>query len=201
MAKRVGVYARVSTDKSQTVENQLRELQAVAPRLDWDIVGVFTDEGISISGAKGRERRPAFDRLLKGITRREFDLVAAWSVDRLGRSLRDLVAFLSEINSRGVDLYLHQQGLDTSSPAGRAMFGMLSVFAEFERAMIVERVRTGINRARANGKRLGRPPISKATGDAIRVELAAGKGMIKIARSLGVGVGTVSRIKNEQRAD
>jgi DNA invertase Pin-like site-specific DNA recombinase len=195
MAKRVGVYARVSTDKSQTVENQLRELQAVAARLDWNIVGVFTDEGIS--GAKGRERRPAFDRLLKGITRREFDLVAAWSVDRLGRSLKDLVAFLSEINSRGVDLYLHQQGLDTSSPMGRAMFGMLSVFAEFERAMIVERVRTGINRARANGKRLGRPPISKATGDAIRVELAAGKGMIKIARSLGVGVGTVSRIKKE----
>jgi DNA invertase Pin-like site-specific DNA recombinase len=126
--------------------------------------------------------------------------VAAWSVDRLGRSLQDLVAFLSEINSRRVDLYLHQQGLDTSSPAGRAMFGMLSVFAEFERAMIVERVRTGIiiNRAKANGMRLGRPPISKATGDAIRVELAAGNGMIKIARSLGVGVGTLSRIKNER---
>jgi DNA invertase Pin-like site-specific DNA recombinase len=97
MAKRVRVYARVSTDKSQTVENQLRELQAVAARLDWHIVGVFTDEGIS--GAKGREKRPAFDRLLKGITRREFDLVAAWSVDRIGRSLQDLVAFLSEINS------------------------------------------------------------------------------------------------------
>jgi DNA invertase Pin-like site-specific DNA recombinase len=162
MAKRVGVYARVSTDKTQTVENQLRELHAVAARLDWDIVGVFSDEGIS--GAKGRERRPAFDRLLKGITRREFDLVAAWSVDRLGRSLQDLVAFLSEINSRGVDLYLHQQGLDTSSPAGRAMFGMLSVFAEFERAMIVERVRTGINRARANGKRLGRPRLARLLG-------------------------------------
>ena len=94
---RVAVYARVSTDRNQTVENQLRDLTGVAQRLGWTIVEVFRDEGIS--GAKGRDQRPGFDRLLKGVARREFDLIAAWSVDRLGRSLQDLVGFLSEINA------------------------------------------------------------------------------------------------------
>jgi DNA invertase Pin-like site-specific DNA recombinase len=163
--KRVALYARVSTDL-QSVANQTAELQEVAGRLGWEVVAEFTDRGVS--GAKGREGRPGLDRLLKGVTRGEFDLVAAWSVDRLGRSLTDLLSLLGELHTRGCDLYLHQQGLDTSTPAGRAMFQMMGVFAEFERAMIVERVNAGLKRARASGVRLGRPSVGNDTEDRIR---------------------------------
>jgi DNA invertase Pin-like site-specific DNA recombinase len=121
----------------------------------WGIVQVFQDEGIS--GSKGRDKRPQFDALHKAIARREIDLVAAWSVDRIGRSLTDLIAFLGDIHSAGVGLYLHQQGLDTTSPSGRAMFGMLGIFAEYERAILVERTKAGLRRAVSNGKRLGGP--------------------------------------------
>ena len=130
--KQAALYLRVSTD-DQTVENQRRELAEAAARHGWHIVAEFSDTGIS--GAKGRDKRPGLDRLCKAITRREVDLVAAWSVDRLGRSLQHLVTFLSELHSAGVDLYLHRQGLDTSTPAGRALFGMMGVFAEFERTL------------------------------------------------------------------
>ena len=140
MSKRVALYLRVSSD-GQTCENQRRELEAVAARAGWTIACVLEDAGLS--GAKGRDRRPAFDRLHRLITRREVDLVMAWSVDRLGRSLQDLVGFLGELHAAGCDLYLHAQGVDTSTPAGKAMFGMLGVFAEFERSMIQERVRAG----------------------------------------------------------
>ncbi|KAA0681999.1 recombinase family protein [Roseomonas genomospecies 6] len=192
---RVAIYARVSTDRNQTVENQLRDLTQVAQHLGWTIVEVFRDEGIS--GAKGRDQRPGFDRLLKGVARREFDLIAAWSVDRLGRSLQDLVAFLGEINARGVGLYLHQQGLDTTTPAGRAMFQMLGIFSEFERAMIQDRIRAGLNRARAEGRRLGRPKTSDAILARIRRELDAGHGIHKTAKLVGCGVGTVQKVKKE----
>ena len=131
--KRVAIYARVSTG-SQNTENQLVELRAVAERMGWEIAGEFVDQ--AISGAKGRDQRPAFNDLLKRATRREFDVIAAWSVDRLGRSLQHLVEFLNEIHSLGVDLYLHQQGLNTATPAGKALFHMCGVFAEFEREMI-----------------------------------------------------------------
>lgn len=193
--KRVALYLRVSTDH-QTIENQRRDLEEVADRLGWNVVLVLADEGVS--GAKGRDRRPGFDTLHKAVTRREIDLIAAWSVDRLGRSLQDLVGFLSEINARGVDLYLHKQGLDTSTPAGRAMFGMLGVFAEFERAMISERVKSGLERARASGKKLGRPTIPESKVDRIRLALLEGRAIHHICRELGVGSGTVQRIKAEQ---
>jgi DNA invertase Pin-like site-specific DNA recombinase len=100
-----------------------------------------------------------FDRLHTAIVRREIDMVATWSVNRLGRSLQDLVAFLAELQASRCELYLHQQGLDTSTPAGRALFGTLSVFADFERAMIVERTKAGLARARAQGKLIGRPKV------------------------------------------
>src|ERR1039457_1444885 len=109
--RRVALYTRVSTDQ-QTTANQERELREVADRSGWQIVAVFSDAGIS--GAKGRDQRPGLDHLMKGIARKEFDLVAAWSVDRLGRSLQNLVGFLAELHSKGVDLYLHQQGIDTT---------------------------------------------------------------------------------------
>src|SRR5262249_58608736 len=130
-AKRAAIYARVSTD-GQTTDNQLRELRQVAERNGWLIVQEFIDQGIS--GAKGREHRPAFDALWKGAVRREFDVVMVWAVDRLGRSLANLVNFLSEIHAKKVDLFIHQQGIDTTTPAGKALFGMMGVFAEFERS-------------------------------------------------------------------
>ena len=190
--KRVALYLRVSTT-GQTVENQELELRAVAPRAGWELVAVFTDAGIS--GAKGRDKRPGFDQLLRGAVRREFDMVAAWSVDRLGRSLQDLVAFLSEIQGAGVDLYLHQQAIDTSTPAGRALFQMMGVFAEFERAMIRERVNSGIARAKSKGQRFGRPKIEAELEEKIRGLLRAGHGILKTASLAGVGSGTVQRIK------
>jgi len=191
MTRRVALYVRVSTD-GQTTENQRQELQGVADRNGWEVVATFQDRGIS--GAKGRDKRPAFDKLCKGVTRRDFDLIAAWSVDRLGRSLRDLVAFLDELRSKGVDLYLHQQALDTSTPAGKAMFQMMGVFSEFERSMIVARVKAGLARARQEGKTLGRPRISATTEEAIKTARKEGKGILRIARDLGVGTSTVQRV-------
>jgi DNA invertase Pin-like site-specific DNA recombinase len=184
MTKRVAIYARVSVDRAQTVENQLRELQAVALRLGWTVVAVFTDEGIS--GAKGREKRPGLDALLKGVARREFDLIATWSVCRLGRSLPDLVNFLGDVQAKGVDLYLHVQGLDTSTPSGRMLFQMLGVFAEFERAMIRDRVR--------GTKRLGRPPMTDAKVEQIKQTLMAGRGIRQTARETGASTTSVMRV-------
>src|SRR5262249_31496086 len=134
--RKAAVYLRVST-QDQTTANQERELSAVASRMGCEIVHIYRDHGVS--GAKGRDKRPQFDRLCRDATKREFDMVMAWSVDRLGRSLQDLVGFLSEIHALKIDLYLHQQGIDTTTPAGKAMFQMMGVFAEFERAMIQER--------------------------------------------------------------
>ena len=189
---KVAIYARVSTD-GQTVENQIADLETAAERHGWEIVETFRDNGVS--GAKGRDQRPAFDALCKGISRRDFDMVAAWSVDRLGRSLQHLVTFLGELQAKGVDLYLHQQGLDTSTPAGRAMFQMCGVFAEFERSIIQERIRAGLARVKADGKRLGRP---KATTPEVEAKVlmahAAGQGSRQIARECGIGKGTVWRI-------
>lgn len=188
--KRVALYLRVSTEKNQTVENQRRVLLDVAERLGWDVVAEYADEGIS--GAKGREQRPGFDALLRGVARREFDLIAAWSVDRLGRSLQDLVAFLADIQSRGVDLYLHTQGVDTSTPSGRMLFQMLSVFAEFERSLIVARVKAGL--ARTN-KKLGRPPIDDERRQSVIAMLGAGNGVREVARRTGMSATSVSRMK------
>lgn len=194
MGKRVALYVRVSTD-GQTTDNQRQELEAVAGRHGWEIVDTFTDRGIS--GAKGRDKRPGFDALCKAVARRDVDLVASWSVDRIGRSLRDLVEFCEELRAKGVGLYLHQQGLDTSTPAGRAMFGMVSVFAEFERAMIVERVKAGLKRAKKEGRVGGRPRVSERVEEKVRRSLADGVGMRAAAALHGVGVSVVQRIKQQ----
>ena len=120
--------------------------------------------------------------------------MAAWSVDRLGRSLQDLVSFLTELHGTGVDLYLHQQALDTTTPGGKAMFQMMGVFAEFERSMISERVKAGLARTKANGTKLGRPRTTPQTEAQILKLRSKGMGMLKIGRELGVGTGTVQRI-------
>jgi DNA invertase Pin-like site-specific DNA recombinase len=196
---RAALYLRVSTLNGQNTDNQRLELERMAERHDWQIVEVYEDAGIS--GARGRENRPAFDQMLKGAVRRDFDVILAWSVDRLGRSLQDLVGFLSEIHAKGVELYLHQQGIDTTTPSGKAMFQMMGVFAEFERAMIRERVLAGLKRARARGKKLGRPMISPAKERAIRADLAGGLGFRRIMARHGVGTSVIQRIKGELKVE
>jgi DNA invertase Pin-like site-specific DNA recombinase len=193
--KRAALHLRVST-LDQTTANQERELRQVAERAGWEILHVYKDHGIS--GAKGRDKRPAFDALHKAAVRREFDVVMAWSVDRLGRSLQDLISFLSEVHAAGVDLFLHQQGLDTTTPAGKAMFQMMGVFAEFERSMIQERVRAGLRRAKEEGKQLGRPRIETEKEArilaALKVRKETGDSVRKIAVRFGVDPSTVQRI-------
>jgi DNA invertase Pin-like site-specific DNA recombinase len=189
--RRVALYLRVSTVE-QDVTNQRRELEAVARRHGWRVVAVFSDNGVS--GAKGRAERPGLDELMKAVARRDIDVVAAWSVDRLGRSLQGLLDVLMEFRAKEIDLYLHQQGIDTSTPAGKAMYQMLGVFAEFEREMIRERVLAGMARARSQGRHLGRPRVDADVEAAVKATLASGTGIIKTANLHGVGVGTVQRI-------
>lgn len=192
--KRVAIYTRVSTsDGQQTTENQLRDLHLAAERLGWNIVAYYSDEGIS--GAKGGDQRAGLDAMLKGITRGQFDMVAAWSVCRLGRSLQHLVWMLGDLDARGIDLYLHIQALDTSTPSGKAMFQLLGVFSEFERAMISERVKSSLARLKASGKVLGRKPLDAAMVEKIRVSLNEGISINKTAKALKIGVGTVHREK------
>jgi DNA invertase Pin-like site-specific DNA recombinase len=194
-AMRACLYLRVSTD-SQSTERQEKELREAAARAGHRIVEVYSDNGIS--GAKGRDKRPAFDRLHNDAVRRRFEIVMAWSVDRLGRSLQDLVSFLHHLHSLRIDLYLHQQGLDTTTPAGKAMFQMLGVFAEFERAMIVSRVRSGLELARIKGTKsgrpIGRPRVSEDIRRQIREAYAAGGvGMRALAKRFNVSLGTVKQ--------
>jgi DNA invertase Pin-like site-specific DNA recombinase len=192
--KRVALHLRVSTDQ-QTVENQRLQLEEVAARHDWVVVATFSDQGIS--GAKGRDRRPGFDALCKAVARREIDMVAAVAVDRLGRSLQDLVSFLADLHAKGVDLFLLRQGLDTSSPSGRMLFQMLAVFSEFERSLIQARVTAGLERARAQGRRLGRPPLPEKVKEQVRALNAAGTSKNKIAKRLKIGYASVDRILAE----
>jgi DNA invertase Pin-like site-specific DNA recombinase len=196
MTKRVAFYLRVSTGE-QSTENQRRELEAVARQRGWEVVAIYEDQGIS--GAKGRDRRPQLDRMLKDAVRGRFDVLAAWAVDRLGRSLQDLVATLGELHAAGVDLFLHQQAIDTTTPSGRAMFGMLGVFAEFERSMIQERVRAGLARARAAGRRLGRPRV-QADEDGIRQAVAGGLSIRRTAQRFGVSPAKVQRVLSDEAA-
>src|SRR5215469_10640664 len=177
---RAALYLRVSTTE-QATENQRLALAEVAMRRGWEVVAEYEDAGIS--GAKGRDKRPGFNRLLKDAARGKYDIIMAWSVDRLGRSLQDLIGFLNDLRASNVDLYLHQQSLDTSTPSGRAMFGMLGIFAEFEREMIRSRVIAGLARAKAKGTRLGRRPISSAMEQDIRALRAQGRGMLAIAKA------------------
>jgi DNA invertase Pin-like site-specific DNA recombinase len=182
----------------QTTANQERELRDVAARMGCDIVKVYKDHGIS--GAKGRDKRPGYDAMLKAANRREFDVLMAWSVDRLGRSLQGLISLLSELHALRIDLFLHQQGLDTTTPAGKAMFQMMGVFAEFERSMIQERVRAGLARAKSTGTRsgkpIGRPKIAPDKEKRILAALRAKDrpGVRVIAEQFGVAVNTVQRI-------
>lgn len=192
--KRVALYLRVSTDEQNT-DNQEHELREVAARAGWHITRIYRDAGIS--GAKGRDKRPAYDAMCNAATRRELDVVAAWNVDRLSRSLKDLVTFMDDMRAVGCDIYIHQQHLDTSTPTGRMVFQVMGSIAEYERAIIIGRVKAGMSRARREGKHMGRPRLPEPKRQAIIAELRRGTGVKKTAALHEVGVLTVQRIKKE----
>ena len=179
MHKRAAIYVRVSTDR-QTVENQLRELRQIAERRGWEVVKEYDDAGIS--GSKGRNDRPGLDEMLKDAQRRRFDVVMAWAIDRLGRSLIDLLGTIQQLETCGVDLYLDQQAIDTTTPTGRLMFQITGAFAEFERSMIRQRIRAGLRRAVEAGKQLGRPKITPPWKNESRVNYGPARACWRLPR-------------------
>ena len=206
--KRAALYVRVSTDH-QSVDNQLQELGQIAERRGWIVVATYRDAGIS--GAKGRDKRPGLDAMLKDASRRKFDIVMAWAIDRLGRSLIDLLRTIQDLEAVGVDLYLDQQHLDTTTPTGKLLFHVTGAFSEFERSMIRQRVNAGLTVIKAKIKRdghfttragivrrrLGRPGAEPKQIARARQELAKGLGIGRVARMTGLGTGTVHKLKRE----
>ena len=192
MKRKAVIYSRVSTNE-QTVENQLRVLREVAEKRGLEVVREISDEGIS--GAKGRDERQGFDELIKGSVKNEWDIILVWDVSRLGRSLKHLVSFLEDIQSAHCDMYIHQSGIDTSTASGKMMFGMLSVFSEFERSMIRERVIAGQQRAKSEGKHIGRPTnVNDGIINAVYQLRQNNVPISRIAKYLQIGVGTVYKI-------
>lgn len=191
MNQRVAIYYRVST-VFQDTRGQVEALETACRNHRWDIVGRYED--LAISGAKGPDKRPQLRALLKAAAGREFDRVVVWSVDRLGRSLRDLVLILKELEDKKIELYSHSQGIDTSTAMGRMMWQFLGVFSEFEREMIRERVRMGLDRARASGKTLGRPGRYQGKESEIIALRKQGLGILKIAKKLRIGTKSVSQV-------
>ena len=189
MSKKVAIYARVSTDK-QTTENQLNELRAVANRMGYVITQEYVENGVS--GAKSRLDRPSLDAMMKDAVRGRFDMVMCWSIDRLGRSLQNLVEILNELQSIKVDLYFLQQGMDTSTSSGRMMFSIFGALSEYERSLIRERVCAGLQTAKSRGVKLGRPSkMNDGMKQAIVLLREKGMGIKQIAKELQIGIGTV----------
>jgi DNA invertase Pin-like site-specific DNA recombinase len=195
--KRAALHVRVSTDR-QTVENQIAQLTKIAKGRRWQIVQTFTDAGIS--GGKGRKDRPGLDEMLKQAQRHRFDVVMAWAIDRIVRSLIDLLGTIQHLEACGVDLYLDQQAIDTTTPAGKLMFQVTGAFAEFERSLMRQRIHAGLERAVANGKTLGRPLNDPQAVVKARQWLGRGLGINKVARQVGLSNSTVARIKAEMIA-
>jgi DNA invertase Pin-like site-specific DNA recombinase len=198
MAKptRVALYLRVSK-ADQTTDNQALALRSDAERRGWTVTGVYDDHGVS--GAKFGRDRPELMRLLSDARRRRFDVMMAWSIDRVGRSTASVLSVMSDLEACGVAQVYSQQGIDSSTPAGRAMIEMAAVFATFERGIIVERVKAGLERAKRqgtrSGKAIGRPKTDPAIEAKIATLLAAGNGIQKTAKKLGVGVSVVQRVR------
>jgi DNA invertase Pin-like site-specific DNA recombinase len=195
--KRAALYVRVSTDK-QTVENQIAALTKIAKARGWQVVETYSDAGIS--GAKGRKDRPGLDQMLKDAQRHRFDVVMSWAIDRLGRSLIDLLGTIQHLDECGVDLYLDQQQLDTTTPMGKLMFQVTGAFAEFERSLIKQRIHAGLRRAITAGKTLGRPLNNPDALDQARTMLSEGVGINRVAKAAGISNSTASRLKSQMRA-
>jgi DNA invertase Pin-like site-specific DNA recombinase len=185
---RIGLYARISTLHGQNPQMQLGELREHAGRRGWEVVGEYIDEGIS--GA--RERRPELDRLWADCRKRKVDAVLVYRYDRFARSLRQLVNALEEFRALGIDFISLHEGVDTSTPNGRLVFGIFASIAEFERELIRGRVISGLAAAQARGVRLGRPRRTVDAAEVARLR-ASGVSWREISQQLGVGVGTVCR--------
>lgn len=192
---KVALYARVSTS-NQNTNNQLLEVREAIRRNGWTATHELIDHGIS--GSKGRNDRPAFAQLHNLVARREIDIVAVWSIDRLGRSIADLVQLMGELEAKRIHLYSHKQAIDTSTPAGRMTFAIFASIAEFEREMIKERINAGLSRARLEGKKLGRPSnVNDNTRIAVKLLREKGSSIHSIAKKLSIGVGTTRKILSE----
>jgi DNA invertase Pin-like site-specific DNA recombinase len=183
---RVALYARVSTLNGQHPEMQLAELREFAARRGWEIIAEYVDEGVSGS----KESRPALNRLMTDAHRRKFEAVLVWKIDRFGRSLKHLVNALADLDAYGVAFISLRDNLDLTTPTGRLMFQVVGAMAEFERALIQERVRCGLKNAKANGQQLGRPRRVVSHDQLLRLK-AQGASLREIATKLGIGYGTV----------
>jgi DNA invertase Pin-like site-specific DNA recombinase len=187
------MYGRVSTHNGQNPEMQLRELREYCQHRGWDVTGCYTDVGVS--GTK--DSRPALNRLMADAHQRRFDAIVVWKLDRFGRSLRHLLNSLAELEALGVAFVSLRDNLDLTTPTGRLMFQVIGAMAEFERSLIVERVKAGMRNARAKGKRIGRPPrtyLSPDTREAVAEAYRNGEGSLRqVAVRFGTSVGMVQR--------
>jgi DNA invertase Pin-like site-specific DNA recombinase len=190
--KRAVIYARVSTS-SQTEENQVLQLRDAAKRFGWTIVTELRDHGIS--GSKSELDRPGFQQLWNLVRQRRVDVVMVWGIDRLSRSLTDLLRFVTEIQSCGCDLFSLSQNIDTTTPSGKLCFSVFGALAEYENGLRRERIMAGLERAKAEGKKLGRPSrVNEAVIASVRLLRERGLSIHNIARQLGIGVGTAQKI-------
>ncbi|MCF8194751.1 MAG: recombinase family protein [Polynucleobacter sp.] len=193
--KRVVIYARVSTDKQQT-SNQVLVLKEIAERAGYNIIQIYEDKGIS--GSKGREDRPALNQMMKDATHRKFDMVMCWSIDRLGRSISHLIEIMNELNGLKIDMFFSQQSIDTTQSSGRILFSIMGAIGEFEKSLIKERVLAGLDRARKNGIKLGRPSnMTDGLKSAILILKDKGLGVRETCRKLGIGCATYYKVIGE----
>ena len=193
--KRVAIYARVSTDKQQT-SNQVLVLKEIADRSGYNIIQIYEDKGIS--GSKGREDRPALNQRMKDATHRKFDMVMCWSIDRLGRSISHLIEIMNELNGLKIDMFFSQQSIDTTQSSGRMLFSIMGAIGEFEKSLIKERVLAGLDRARKNGTKLGRPSnMTDGLKSAILILKDKGLGVRETCRKLGIGCATYYKVVAE----
>jgi len=194
---KVALFLRVSTT-GQTTENQLRELTEVCKRNDWQVVEQYDE---TVSGTKGVKDRSELSRMLKDASRRKFEKVVVWSVDRLGRNMKHLVSVLSQLKDTGINLYSYKQGIDTSTTMGESFFYMIGIFAELENNMRKERQVAGIKRALANGAKFGRKSkLSKNIRAEIETLRSEGLAMRQIAKQLNISVATVHKACSEKVA-
>ena len=192
MTTKVALYCRVSTStKDQTTENQLRELNSYCDRMGYEVIKIYEDQ---ISGAKTREKRPAYNQLCNDAFLKKFDAVIAWDVSRFGRSLKEFVSFLADMDDKGIGVVAVKNGLDTSSSTGKMMMKMIGVMEEWNREMLVERTKSGLARTRANGTKLGRKKITNPKMTAQIISLRnENKSIRAIATEVGVSTATVQR--------
>ena len=194
MVRKVAIYSRVST-LDQTIDNQLLELRDHCSKMGWEIVKEYADEGLS--GTLLRDKRPALNSLIKDAYRKKFDSVVCWDISRIGRSMKELVLFLSDMKDRDIGICSVRQGFDTSTTMGEMMFQFVGILSSWEREMIRERTLAGLDRARSEGKTLGRKKVitDEITSKIVKLR-SIGRSIRDIASEVGVSRGTVSNVLN-----